>query len=283
MINIVYPYINSGWDELRYSLRSLEQHLKEDFEVTVIGDYEPPWMTNVNFIRTPRYTPAGKDTGSKLRLCTLIFDDFVWMNDDIYLTQDTALDELKVIRAKELYSDKSHKGATEWIRRANASYAAVKQEFPEKTLFNYVTHAPFYLESKKLVGVDKATPIFNGTFDAIICYFNITGPERPRKLTGQFTFPVPFVPPVGAYKYMNHAENALTPQAKEYLQMRFYQPSKYEADKPAELTFKACVTYLGSKQNFVYGRHDFTKGYAYMNADQAQKLVASSPRTFALG
>lgn len=284
MINIVYPLINSGWDELKYSLRSLEQHFKEDFEVTVIGDYEPTWINNVSYIKTPRYSTPNADTGSKLRLCTLIFDNFIWMNDDIYLAKDTTLAEMKTIYAKEKYSVESHKGANAWIEIATKSYDAVAKVFPEKTLFNYVTHTPFYFESDKLIQVNDILPIFDGSLDAIICYLNVTGPERPKKLKDRFLFSVPFTAPERGYRYLNHAENALSGQAKEYLQTMFYTPSKFEKVVPAEkLDFDVRVAYIGAKQNYVYGSYDFSSGYAVMPIDKAKHLVNTFPRTFRIG
>jgi len=45
MIKVFYPYRAAGstWDELRYSFRSLEKHLKTDFEIYLVGDC-PDWV-----------------------------------------------------------------------------------------------------------------------------------------------------------------------------------------------------------------------------------------------
>jgi hypothetical protein len=45
MIKIFYPYWAkaSKWDELKYSLRSLEKNFKQDFEVWIVGDL-PEWV-----------------------------------------------------------------------------------------------------------------------------------------------------------------------------------------------------------------------------------------------
>lgn len=284
MIHIVYPLIDSGWDEIKYSLRSLEKHFKEDFDVTVIGDYEPAWMTNVSYIKTPRYSMPNADTGSKLRLCTLIFDSFIWMNDDIYLAKDTTLAEMKETYAKEIYSDKSHSGANAWVKIATESYKAISEVYPGKPLFNYVTHTPIYFESDKLIQVNDTLPIFNGSLDAVICYLNVIGPARPKKLKDRYSFSVPFVAPTADYRYLNHAENALSGQAKEYLQTRYYTHSKFEKKELAEKAdFKVRVAYKGAKQGYIYGMYDFSSGYACMPVDQAKKLVSAFPRTFAIG
>jgi len=73
MIGVYYPYLASvsAWEELRYSLRSLDKFFNEDYEVWIVGDL-PDWFQNVKHIPHPKavITNSGAtyDAVSKLKL-----------------------------------------------------------------------------------------------------------------------------------------------------------------------------------------------------------------------
>lgn len=93
MIHIVYPLgKGSTWgnNELRYSLRSVEKHLKGYGEVWIIGE-KPDWLTNV--IHVPISDPkiGIPDTNIMRKLmafCGHDVEKFLYMNDDHYLLRD---------------------------------------------------------------------------------------------------------------------------------------------------------------------------------------------------
>lgn len=92
-MDILYPLGHgSTWgnNELKYSLRSVEKHVKEVDRVFIVGR-NPKWITNIEYIE------AKDDQGNKekniaykiAKACqTDISDDFLFFNDDHIITQD---------------------------------------------------------------------------------------------------------------------------------------------------------------------------------------------------
>jgi hypothetical protein len=93
MIDIVYALgTGSTWDnnELRYSLRSIEKHLKNYNRVFIIGEC-PGWIQNV--IHIPHSDGDGHERNimNKIkRACQIedISDFFMFLNDDHFFLQD---------------------------------------------------------------------------------------------------------------------------------------------------------------------------------------------------
>lgn len=93
MIDIVIPLgTGSEWEnnELRYSLRSIEKHLKNYRNIYIIGDL-PDWTKNV--IRIPFEEtghPSQNIMNKVLAACDndSISDNFMFWNDDFFLLKD---------------------------------------------------------------------------------------------------------------------------------------------------------------------------------------------------
>ena len=126
MIGVYYPYLASAsrWEELRYSLRSLDKYLKEDFEVWIVGDL-PEWIRNVKHIphQKTEMTNAGVtyDAVSKLKLYIDNHespDQFLRMYDDVYLTGARTVKQMQITRYlftnEELNSGEFASGGIVW-------------------------------------------------------------------------------------------------------------------------------------------------------------------------
>jgi hypothetical protein len=93
MIDVVYVLGNgSRWEdnELRYSLRSVEKHLKKYDKIIIVGE-KPDWVKNVIHIPKPDLHKE-KETRIALKVKAACNDErvsknFLFMNDDIFLTK----------------------------------------------------------------------------------------------------------------------------------------------------------------------------------------------------
>ncbi len=102
MIDLVYQYITSSvWEELRYSLRSVQEHFKGEHRIWIVGD-KPEWIQNINHIPHLRDNKIQLtncfDACSKMELVVNhpdITDDFVYMYDDIYLLKDNSREQME--------------------------------------------------------------------------------------------------------------------------------------------------------------------------------------------
>jgi hypothetical protein len=96
MIDILIPLYKSKIDylDLRYCLRSIEKHLKNYGNIYIIGQ-KPKWIKNVTHIPfedNPKKEFKERNIYNKvLRFCTYTgsSDDFLFMNDDHILLQET--------------------------------------------------------------------------------------------------------------------------------------------------------------------------------------------------
>lgn len=94
MIDIVYPIgKGSRWqnNEIRYSLRSVQKHLKNVGNIWIIGEL-PQFLQNVNFIhhRDTATVPEENVRIKLLKACdkSEISDRFLFMNDDHFILAD---------------------------------------------------------------------------------------------------------------------------------------------------------------------------------------------------
>jgi hypothetical protein len=140
MITVYYPYWESAseWEELRYSLRSLDRHLKTEFEVFIVGDL-PRWAQNVTHIPYAReYNATNPSTYNALRMLQLFLnycttrqipDDFIRMYDDIYLLQDRCPEDLMVTRIirTEHELNRLISGGQVWRKQVEDTIARLRQ------------------------------------------------------------------------------------------------------------------------------------------------------------
>lgn len=87
MKTVVYPLtVQLDYTELKYSLRSLDKFLPKPFEVVIVGNVIPDWITNVTQIELPDVTGRPMLSVRRKVIAALHYrDEFLFMNDDIYL------------------------------------------------------------------------------------------------------------------------------------------------------------------------------------------------------
>lgn len=107
MIDIIYQYVEgaAAWEEIRYSLRSLEKNAKFKYKVWFVGD-KPAWAQNVGHIPITRkyddFFTNCLDAGRKMNAVLLhpeIGKNFIYMYDDIYLVNPVRLKDMKAAHA----------------------------------------------------------------------------------------------------------------------------------------------------------------------------------------
>jgi len=165
--DFVYPYVNGEdrFEELRYSLRSLEMHFKEPFNVIIVGDC-PEWLKDAIYIPHTRQTGMHEnilfDAISKMKMiCSspLVNSYFIRMFDDIYLLQDMTFETINMVRA--LYNMDEHDrtltdgtASNTWRRQLWRTYDALKSK--GQPAWNTETHLPeVYLKSVMNYVIDE--------------------------------------------------------------------------------------------------------------------------------
>ena len=148
----MYPWRPARWKpdwELRHSLRSLASHWQERSRVVLLSETRPAWLSvEVEHVRAPRYEDCLKAA------LGLGAERLVWMNDDIFMLQDTTSADLLPARyVGELSGGRLSASAwttTEnvWRHRLAAVARALAAE--GRPTRNFSTHAPYLYEVDKL-------------------------------------------------------------------------------------------------------------------------------------
>jgi len=242
--HFVYPYIIPknpifGW-ELMFSLRSLEAHYKEDFDVTIIGEI-PNWIKDtsliaIQFSNNDYGLRVQSKTNQKILLAADLYPDMVLMHDDYYLIKNCTKEDFTKIRYlsdKLNYSPHSDNGLTRFQKQIRYTYFQLKKR-QKRFTYNFCTHAPFYYQSDKLKELHKEfnlTPTGEHTIITENAYYNY--------------FDVPCVPvadfrigywsksdkPISkTAKILNHDEKGYVenPWILDFLRVMFPKKSRFE-------------------------------------------------------
>jgi hypothetical protein len=187
MTHFVYPYIIPknpafGW-ELMYSIRSIYQNFKGDFDITVIGEI-PEWLkTNeVNSIlfdnNDPKKLPRVQSrTNQKFLLAAELYPDMVIMHDDYYLINKCDESDFKKIRRLSetlKYSPDHENKLTRFQKQIRWTYFKLK-DLGKRYNYNFCTHAPFYYQSDRLKEIHEVFNLTSGKEHTIItenAYYN---------------------------------------------------------------------------------------------------------------
>jgi len=250
MITIYYPYWEAGssWNELRYSLRSLEKHLKSPFEIVFVGD-KPDWVQNVTHIP---YTRDNTKTSlwNTLRMMELFLeyqlrsgfqcDQFIRMYDDVYFLRDMTVEELKVTRVirtpEEVMSIAS--GGEIWRKQIFATV----DELHQREYLGYLTesHCPEVFSVRKMNLVYSVFELAEKELLTSTLYYNIfpyahriTDKKTQRALfyneENDYSFSSDNVAQKCQDKYfLNHNDQGLNRELKEFIESRFPNRSRFE-------------------------------------------------------
>ncbi len=196
MTHFVFPYIDVGkrnpafgW-ELMYSIRSIYANFVGEFNITIIGEI-PSWIDRntdglhcIEFDNNHWGKRVASRTNQKLLLAADMFDDFVWMNDDIYLISRCDRDDFTTPRyvSDELKYTKGpdgEKGLNTFKKLMRYTWFQL-EEMGKPNNFNFSSHTPMHFSSPKIKELDKKfniTSIGDYTTLTTLAYFNYFGIE----------------------------------------------------------------------------------------------------------
>jgi hypothetical protein len=253
MTGIFYPYLvgASRWQELRYSLRSLEKFFEEEAEVWIVGDC-PDWIQNVRYIEHHKnervYCASTYDAVMKLEAYIKHKDSpekFIRMYDDIYFIGPRTLHDLEVTRYLFTYDQyREHvfiSGSVPWRDQVNRTMEIVKGAGFRGLMTE--THCPEVFLKKRMKNIFKQFDPANNLLLTSTLYYNMYPYEhelQDRKVEralyygGENLFG--FGPMrkecgregvIGRY-FLNHNDVGLDKELKKYLERMFPVKSKYE-------------------------------------------------------
>jgi hypothetical protein len=248
MIDIYYPYFQREaiWQELRYSLRSLQKYLKEDFRIWIVGD-KPDWIKNINHI--PHERCEGMQENSTYDAITklMIFcnnpltgQDFIRIYDDSYLLTDISFEKIKRIRALYKYEEMPFESGTWWNQLRKTLDILVKKGYPG---WNTETHFPEFFNKFKMQWIIDAYKARENRLLTSSLYYNTLFPNMNPDIFSK-EWGIQFYENQDNEYYsssdgdleakchgklfMNHNNSGLTENLKRFISARFPEKSKFE-------------------------------------------------------
>ena len=236
VLQFVWPYWHAGasGDEIRWSVRSVEQHYEGKALCTIVGDRPPWWRGHV--IDCPRIAPTAnrgfRDMLNKMHTIAThpeIQSEFVWMMDDIYFTKPVSLDELQQPRAYGWREDQSNS----WQKRKSNTMRILREAGHSN--HDYATHLPHWAEKSKLAELFERFDLRNNTLLWEVLYGNVhrQRPIRPEPFFCRLLSPVS-LPELRQRarlaSVMNHVASAWNEPVRQYLSELLPTPATGETE-----------------------------------------------------
>lgn len=241
MIDIVYV-LGSGskWNdnELRYSLRSIEQHFPHR-NVVIVGE-RPDWLQNIIHIAVPdgfANVKGGKykNVLRKIRAACLddrVSDHFVLMNDDFFFLQDC--NEIKPVANGtladliEYYEGNERNQYLNMLKRTQKFLHKRGITDPE----NYAVHYPIMYMKNKFLEISEQIDWLENAYSWRILYGNMynnqTVPREDPKVHSAETFKE-WLQADHPIDFLSISDSvALDPTFQKWIELRFPNKSKYE-------------------------------------------------------
>lgn len=190
MYHIFIPYLAKGaqGNELGYAVAGWRKHFKEEFHITVIGDWHPVVVTgdDISFIECPQVLDPGPenyrphiDHVHKFRKALKAWsgiDGFIYACDDMYAVNDFDIHDVCII--KKLADDirGNANSSNGWQRDAFRTQVALQAS--GLPVVNYVCHLPVYYELDKLLVIWNRHDCDHVSFIVEDLYFNTFFPRR---------------------------------------------------------------------------------------------------------
>ena len=247
IIPIIYPYRKekAKWDEIVYSVRSVQRYFVDPHQIYIVGP-EDPELPGTQFIYYEDWDnlTTEENLGGKLELCCMAVEDgsfgpgvkgFVWINDDVYLLKPTRLFDIMNLSPICNMIDYKTRGNNRWQRLLWHSFDLL-QHHGINPVFNFSTHTPYYYDASSLLKLSKSYPFFDGACLVGTIYHNIHRPCPPadvRYLSNMekagFYTPTQaktihqIKARISGCRYLNHDDDGLTPALKQVIMDIFKQ------------------------------------------------------------
>ena len=249
VIDIIYPNVEkfAQWEELKYSLRSLEKNLRNvEFRVWIVGDW-PDWMNPDEAHHLPctlsGETPRIDIVHKHLAVIEnrLIGEEYFWMNDDIYLVNPVQYADMCLnVAVNDLaYTKSRFNRQTLWGSDVLNTYDTLKRA--GLPTWNYAAHIPHRFEKQKVMQLIDGFDMLHNRLDIQILYYNYWFRDfypymDTLELTNNQGFSVNRQDPNTANleaqlkvkKYMNNGEGGMGPVLQKYLKRLFPEKSRFE-------------------------------------------------------
>ena len=225
---VVWPWKAgaAAWDELKYSMRSVEKYLDDKECPFYIICEVPPYFLDRNPGRVRVINAWLYQTA--VLYGTQLADEVLWMNDDICLLKPTSWEDLKsnTLRMGEITEDAAH----EWLSdsqinvwRKGLARAALSLMWRNGgPVYNFSTHTPYIYEREKALEIFKTYGLWHKIPLETLYFSHFKTPSKPLTTEKTRDLPTP------ENQFLNYVDDKLTPQLREFLMSSFSESYLWE-------------------------------------------------------
>lgn len=208
---IIYPWksTHAKWQELRYSMRSIEKFFEDkDCPIIILGTEKPGWLlektSRVQFRSSWSYADA-------LARGVQMAEKVLWMNDDIVLLKPTTWadveTQLHLGPVTQGFEKQIIDQGNVWQQGAIRALAGL-QHHGITDIYNFSTHTPYVYERKKALEIFRKHGIWAKVPLETLMFS--TFPDDPQPIGDRKATKAPF----GDAQYLNYSDSTLTPELK---------------------------------------------------------------------
>jgi len=250
MIDIYYPFFQreASWEELRYSLRSIEKNLLFPFRVVIVGDL-PEWINLETVLHIPHERIEGITENTLYDAITklLIFchhpdtsHHFIRMYDDIYVLKPVDLATIGQYKAMYPFSKIPLREGTWWHQLYHTVEVLSNKGYEG---YNTETHLPEMFNKENMKWVINSYSALQKRLLTSTLYFNTFFPfSKPLLFSKDFAIQFynnedgPFYTTsegdlqskCQGKTYLNHNDGGLNDNLKSFISSTFPTPSRFE-------------------------------------------------------
>lgn len=213
-----------GDNELKYSLRSVEQNLKEYVRIFIVG--EKPAFLNDNIIHIPykdNHKNKQRNIHNKILAaceCKEINDNFILFNDDYFIIKPMKLPQVPLYTYSEYLLDAVPKFKNNYKNHIEKTIQLLGN------VKNYDTHYPITINKKKYIQINEIIDweVTYGYLTRTLYVNRLPYTIFPVKITDKIINKVSDIED----KTFISCGNTILFGMKKYLENKFINPSKYE-------------------------------------------------------
>ena len=250
MVDIYYPYFarEATWQELRYSLRSIERFFKFDYQVWIVGDL-PDWINPESVKHIPHTRCEGMTENTLYDAITKIMlymnhpqsaGSFIRMYDDIYLLKDVTLEQIGQYKAMYCWDRVPVRYGTWWEQLQRTLSMVRAKGYPG---WNTETHLPELFLKHRMQWIIQSYGALENRLLTSSLYWNTFYPfSQPLMWSKEFAIQFYNSQENEFYTsnagnifekckgktYLNHNASGLNDDLKDFLQQTFPNPSIFE-------------------------------------------------------
>lgn len=229
---IVIPWLSTGekWEELRYTLRSIEKFWEDkECPIYIIGDAPPKWFKEggrLKFIHIKEYEQSNKEgLWEAWQQGMQIADEVAWWNDDIYLLKPTGWDNLRVALTEGVLDDEEvglRASSNPWHVALGETVAEMKRQ-GKKEILRFATHTPYLFEREKSLEIFRTYYLhYKGSWVNLYHNHHQTPNEpcKPHK-AGK-------LPATEGQRFYNHKNSGPDDNSRQILEKMFPEAAPFE-------------------------------------------------------